>query len=360
MSSLTGETSSRRKYTQEEKDQFFVVFDRLASVSSAADELGLNRVTCYQWVRKAGIRLRDAGKRPSGQRKYTQEQKAAFFALLERAGSASAAAAELGLNVNTCYQWVWKAGIAGKRPDPGRRDEFFGLRKAGVSRREAAKTVGVHPRTAQEWDCGIRKSGGRRIYPDGRVVDYKRGVTTMTTPTGTTAPLPPARPSALESPIDQRYLSLQDRETIRDMTAAGTSLRAIASLLGRSPSTISRELSRNTSPNLGYLPYAAQRAAASRRPRPKARKLLTLPRLREYVERKLRVRLSPEQISNTLIKEFPHDQEMRVTHETIYQALYIQGRGGLRREVTAALRSGRTRRKPHNPARHANHGSWTR
>jgi IS30 family transposase len=89
--------------------------------------------------------------------------------------------------------------------------------------------------------------------------------------------------------------------------------------------------SRNSSPNLAYQPYAAQRAAASRRPRPKARKLVTLPRLRAYVERKLRVRLSPEQISNTLVKEFPHDQEMRVTHETIYQALYIKGRSGLRR-----------------------------
>jgi IS30 family transposase len=108
-----------------------------------------------------------------------KEQKAAFFALLDRAASGTAAAPELGLNVNTCYQWVWKAGLAGKRPDPGRRDEFFRLRKAGVSRREAARTVRVHPRTAQEWDCGIRKTDGRRIYPDGRVVDYKRGVTTM-------------------------------------------------------------------------------------------------------------------------------------------------------------------------------------
>ncbi|MDN3937856.1 IS30 family transposase [Arthrobacter sp. YD4] len=153
--------------------------------------------------------------------------------------------------------------------------------------------------------------------------------------------------AALDKPLDARFLSLQERESIRDLSASGASLRTIATVLGRAPSTVSREITRNSSPGGGYQPYAAQRKAASRRPRPKERKLLTIPRLRARVEAKLALRLSPEQISNTLIKDFPHDQEMRVSHETIYQALYLQGRGGLRRELANALRTGRARRKPH-------------
>ncbi|WP_167042323.1 IS30 family transposase [Salinibacterium sp. ZJ454] len=152
--------------------------------------------------------------------------------------------------------------------------------------------------------------------------------------------------AALAKPIDPRYLSLPERETIRDMAAANASLRAIAAVLGRSPSTISREISRNGAPDRGYQPYAAHRAAVARRPRPKQRRLVTEPRLRAYAEKKLAVRWSPEQISNSLIKEFPDDPEMRVSQETIYQALYLQGRGGLRRELVTALRTGRARRKP--------------
>ncbi|MFI7643102.1 IS30 family transposase [Nonomuraea sp. NPDC049400] len=74
------------------------------------------------------------------------------------------------------------------------------------------------------------------------------------------------------------------------------------------------------------------------------------PRLRDYIQHRLGLRWSPEQIANTLRQEFPHDPEMRVTHETIYQALYVQGRGELCRELTRALRSGRARRKPHRQA----------
>jgi IS30 family transposase len=175
----------------------------------------------------------------------------------------------------------------------------------------------------------------KRIYPDGRVIDYKSGVTT-------------SLPSVPAEAIHARYLSLPERETIRDLTATGESLRSIAAALGRSPSTISREIARNTVPERGYLPYAAHRAAAARRPRPKPRKLETSPRLRAYVTKGLQIRWSPEQISHTLVKTYPDDQEMRVTHETIYQALYLQGRGGLRREVAATLRTGRARRKSQN------------
>ncbi|MEZ3161377.1 IS30 family transposase, partial [Microbacterium sp. BWT-B31] len=96
-----------------------------------------------------------------------------------------------------------------------------------------------------------------------------------------------------------------------------------------------------------YLPYAAQRSWAKDRARPKSGKLAADGPLRGFVTAKLAVRWSPEQICHALVKEFPEDESMRVSAETVYQAIYVQARGGLRREVVAALRTGRTRRKPH-------------
>ena len=88
-------------------------------------------------------------------------------------------------------------------------------------------------------------------------------------------------------------------------------------------------------------------AAAAARARPKPSKLVTNHPLRRAVEDGLSQRWSPEEISHRLVKDYPDDESMRVSHETIYQALYFQARGGLKRELTQALRSGRTIRKPH-------------
>lgn len=349
LSAGPGSSSARGAFSREEKDAFFSVFDRLGSVSAAAAELGLNRHTCFGWARNAGVVPKKALTRRVPKRKYTPEEKEQFLALLDRVGSVTVAAAELGLNRMTCYQWASKAGIANVRQGSGKREEFLRLRKNGATRREAAQAVSVHPRTAQEWDQGVRKVGSRRIYPDGRVVDYKRGVTTLTAlpvPAPPTAGQPLAM-SALEKPVDPRFLSLQERETIRDMRAASSSIRAIAAALGRHASTVSRELARNSRHALGYQPYAAQRKAVARRARPKPSKLAGESKLRDYVKAKLLIRWSPEQISHTLVDEFPDQPEMRVSPETIYQALYIQARGGLKREVATALRTARARRKPH-------------
>jgi IS30 family transposase len=351
VSSLTKEMARRRKYSQKQKDEFFALLDRLGSVTEAAGKLGLNRETCYQWVRKAAVTYGNTSDPAVVRVKYTPEQKKEFFSVLNRVGSVTLAAAELGINVNTCFRWASTAGIASRPLGHGRRDEFVRLLGTGVSRRDAARILGVPRGTAREWDLGIRKSGGRRIYPDRRVVDYNRGVTSSAasaSPSGT-SPAPPLAVSVLEQVIDPRYLSLHERETIRDLLAVGKSQRKIAEALGRPVSTVSREIARNSSPGRGYYPYAAHRAAASRRPRPKDSKLAGEGgRLRTYVKDKLRIRWSPVQISNTLVKEFPDDPEMRVSHETVYQALYVQARGGLKREVQAALRTGRTRRKARN------------
>lgn len=206
-----------------------------------------------------------------------------------------------------------------------------------MSRRAAAAKVGVNKRTALDWDKGIRHTGNARIYPDGRRVDYNTGMTTLASATV----LP-----TLEAELHPRFLTLTERETIADLRRSGESLREIGRVLGRPASTIKRELDARSGDE-GYRPYAAQRAWARSRARPKPAKLSADTPLRDYVQAKLLVRWSPEQVSQTLLKEYPDDEGMRVSHETIYQALYVQARGGLRREVAAALRTGRTRRKPH-------------
>jgi len=145
----------------------------------------------------------------------------------------------------------------------------------------------------------------------------------------------------------QRFLSVEERIVIADLRREGRSLRAIAAELGRDASTISREVRRNAHPGSGeYRPYAAQDRAESRRPRPKTGKLAANPQLRDLVQGMLEEKFSPEQISGRLRRDHPDRPELHVTHETIYQALYVQGRGELRRELTRALRTGRTVRKP--------------
>jgi IS30 family transposase len=155
-----------------------------------------------------------------------------------------------------------------------------------------------------------------------------------------------ARPDLEGVTLHPRFLTLAERERIADLRRDGASLRAIGRALGRPASTIKREIDHRSVDGV-YRPYQAQRAWASARARPKRRKLLLDGPLREFVADGLRRRWSPRQICHALIRDHPGDRGMRVSHETIYQALYVQARGGLRREVAAALRSGRTRRKPH-------------
>lgn len=115
--------------------------------------------------------------------------------------------------------------------------------------------------------------------------------------------------------------------------------------MGRSPSTISRELRRNTT-SRGYMPHTAHRMSVARRARPRQAKLVADPTLREYVQVRLKKKWSPQQISNRLIKDFPAAPEMRVCPETIYQAIYLHAKGELRRELGSQLRRGRTARRP--------------
>ena len=188
-----------------------------------------------------------------------------------------------------------------------------------------------------------------RIYPDGRVVLYRPEEVLANVRNPRTAwvqgeRVPLAR---VEQVIDERYLSLLERERLKDLVTAGTSIRQIALAMGRSPSTISRELRRNTVAPGGYLPHTAHRLSVKRRERPRTAKLAREGPLREYVAGKLKKRWSPEQITHRLRREFPYDPGMRVSCETIYQAIYVHAHGELKRELARSLRRGRSRRKPH-------------
>jgi len=198
--------------------------------------------------------------------------------------------------------------------------QFWRQVRAGLSPGEAASAVGVSQGMVQRW------------FRDGG------GVPTVSL----------AEPSG-------RFLSLEDREEIAIGIAAGETDAQIARRIERSPATISRELARNCPRypdgrlyRSRYRAHSAQRKAEERARRPKVAKLVIYQRLREFVQDKLECEehWSPEQIAARLPIEFPDDEEMRICHETIYQAIYVQGRGGLRRELARCLRTGRAIRKP--------------
>jgi len=153
------------------------------------------------------------------------------------------------------------------------------------------------------------------------------------------------RPTPAEPIRSRLRLSLREREEISRGLAAGESRGSIARRLGRSPSTIAREVTRNGEARR-YRACTADRAAFARARRPKVAKVAACPRVRAVVESKLEVRWSPQQISGWLVGEFPDDPEMRVSHETIYLSLFVQARGALRKELTRFLRSRHTTRRP--------------
>ena len=188
---------------------------------------------------------------------------------------------------------------------------FWGAWQAGEFLTDAAAVAGTYRHRGLAW---LRQAGGVR----------------------------PRRGRGLQG----RYLSFAEREEIALARAVGESMRSIAARLGRSPSTISRELDRNGDRAGRYRASSAHAMAYERACRPKPAKLVTNLVLRERVQADLRKRYSPEQIVGRLRKDYPDQPEMWVSTETIYQSLYVQSRGALRRELTKCLRTGRALRVP--------------
>jgi IS30 family transposase len=140
-------------------------------------------------------------------------------------------------------------------------------------------------------------------------------------------------------------LSLVQREEIRAGIAAGDSFRAIARRIGKAPSSVSREVG-GVGGRGRYRATRADDCACLAALRPKCPKLASNPKLRRAVTAMLERRFSPQQISATLKREHPHDPQMHIAPETIYQSLYVQSRGRLRKDLARYLRSGRSKRKP--------------
>jgi IS30 family transposase len=205
------------------------------------------------------------------------------------------------------------------KPDLPREHErrFWQGIRAGLSVDEAAALAGA------SW------SWGRRIF-------VRLGGVNPTKPT---------------EPSGQRYLRFEEREEIMRLQASGLGVRAIAREIDRDPSTVSRELRRAVGVR-GYRAGMAQTHADRGRRGPRGAKLATNLRLRREVQDRLERHDSPEQIAGRLKIDFPDEPEMWVSAETIYQSLYIQARGGLKRELTAYLRTGRSMRKPRRTPGH--------
>jgi IS30 family transposase len=226
------------------------------------------------------------------------------------------------------------------------RQRFWEAIADGLSSADAAVVAGVSPAVGTRW---FRETGGM--------------------------------PSVTQKPLSGRYLSFAEREEIAILRAQDRGVREIARQIGRAASTISRELHRNAATRSGCLDYRATTAqwhADRRARRPKLAKLAANEALKQYVQDRLSGKVtttdgqavagpetrwigrrhgrrqhrrwaaswSPEQIANRLRIDFPDDESMRVSHEAIYQALYVQGRGALRRELCACLRTGRALRVP--------------
>jgi transposase, IS30 family len=150
--------------------------------------------------------------------------------------------------------------------------------------------------------------------------------------------------------VGGRPLCVQERDEILRGICGGASDRLIARRLGRSQSTVSREIGRNGGRE-GYRVHAAQGRAESQVRRPKVRRLEADRRLHDEVAAGLANKWSPQQIAGRLVEDHPADPRMRVSHETIYQALYLQARGELRTELKVCLRQGRAQRRPRGAAR---------
>ena len=211
-----------------------------------------------------------------------------------------------------------------------RRVEYVRLLdEVGLNFNDAARAVGVCRQTGTAWRRGHIRATGRNELAS---VDWYDSVVD--------------KPKT----IHPRYLSQDERITIADRLNRKDSVRDIAKLLSRSPATVSREIRRNLNPATGcYEPYRAQQMSADRLQRPRPRKAREGTALWEAIINGLEKHWSPEQIANQLREDWPDNEDMHASVETIYQAIYIQAKGELKAEIKRAMRQGRTARKPRKP-----------
>jgi transposase, IS30 family len=246
-----------------------------------------------------------------------------FWEALGSGLTPTAAATIAGVSGDTGRQWAKDGGYRSSPRQRGHkysesvRESFWAAMASGATLLDAAVTAGVSEHTGRRW------------------VD-QAGYVPRTA-------APPVDLELVMSPGGP--VSFTERCRLEELLESGRTQARAAVLLGRDPSTISREAQRGATAS-GYRARVGQDTADANAQRPKPRKLDDNPALLAEVVRRLKKRNSPEQIAGRLREDFPDDPEMWVSHETIYQAMYVQPRGELVRLVKTALRTGRTQRKP--------------
>lgn len=285
----------------------------------------------------------------------TPKQKQSIVTLHQQGHRIIDIARQLDRHPNTIGTFLKRGGhlIPSRHTQTLTRARYLELRNTGHSRIQAAKQIGVSLTFATHIENGTTTQKPKdsqdelqagRFCPAGpHTSRYKQAMHTFTT---TPPPDPNSKRKHYIRPISSRYLSITDREKLCDLLRLGYPVTKIASELQVHRSTIYRELERNRDKHGRYMPYHATRLAYARRARPKQSKLVANKQLASVVQDKLSKFWSPQQISAWLKTEFPECLDWHVCHETIYQAIYVQARGGLKRELESYLRQGRARRKP--------------
>jgi transposase, IS30 family len=274
-----------------------------------------------------------AGFRSPGWARLPESVREEFWEAVRSGLSPTAAATVAGVAGCTGRKWAKDAGHQsdgkhhGTRYSPAVRDAFWEAVRSGSSPTQAAVLVGVSENASRRW-----------VQQAGYV---------------------PRTPAPVESeggavPL-RRAMSFLERCRLEELLEAGCLPARAAELLGRNRSTIGREAERGATRS-GYRARVGQDDADTHAKRPKVRRLDEKPALLAEVLRRLKQRHSPKQIAGRLREDFPEDPEMWVSHETIYQAMYVQPRGELAKQVKTALRTGRTRRKPQGRKETDNHG----
>ena len=380
------------------------------SLTKSARAAGVGKETARRWVREAFNELRAAGStmleaqdslgfvsslmpawdnaRGAGEGRHHLRRptgvEAVFWCAYERGESLLAAAGVAGVGRSTGYRWLQR--------------RFVQLRQDRVPVRSAARGLRLDADRAQRWEAERHRAlaGAQRAARSAQhdaVVSAARHAQELLQPRGSTARQArharywqligqghsnteackimnlhprtgrnirrrgdPAKHA--EQPIGVgRYLTLLERLQIADLRGHGLSLRAIATQLGRSPSTISRELHRHSDEQSRYQPHQAEQAAKQQRRRPRELKLLTDARLRDVVQRKLNRYWSPQQIAGWLRAQHPDELTRTVCAETIYRALIVPDTRCLHSRYTAKLRTGRKLRRSHANTRSRKDGA---
>jgi IS30 family transposase len=314
----TGRRHHRRAPAADEQ-AFWEAFDAGAGLGQAHRTAGIARSTAYRWLQRRFAGLREQGLSvPAAARKlrvalslarrWEDDRRRA----VERKRREREAADRAVVRTSARYAEQLLRPRATNSKIVERDTRYWQLMRSGLNNTAACKVLGVSRHTG-----GLIRARHHRQTPSA------------------------VRPAGSSG----RYLSLHERCQIADLPRLDYSMRTIAAELGRSPSTIKRELDRHRDGQGRYLPHTADHAAVEQRRRPRDPRLIVHPRLRKLVQRKLNRCWSPDEISAWLKNAYPDDQRMRLCPETIYRALLTPGGRGLHKRYCAKLRTGRRIRK---------------